>query len=204
MRPYPIMLILEGQHTVVIGGGQVASRKARSLVEAGAEVTIVTEDISDVSDIQNVKIVRASYKPEHLAGTKLVYACTNIPALNAEIAAEARKIGALVNCVDQPEDCDFFVPAVVSDGPVTVAIGTGGASPALAGKLKKCIAEALPERVGDFATALMQMREQVKTEISDIHLRGEILKTLASEAGYEAFLSGGEDALRRIIADSSS
>ena len=203
MRPYPIMLILEGQQTVVIGGGQVALRKAQSLVEAGALVTIVAWEIGDVSHMENVKIVRASYKPEHLAEAKLVYACTNVPALNAEIATEARTIGALVNCVDQPEDCDFFVPAVVSTGPVTVAIGTGGASPALAGRLKKCIAEALPERLGDFATALRQMRDEVKADITDIDRRGKILKTLASEVGYEAFLSGGKEALNRIVADAS-
>ncbi len=203
MMSYPIMLILKGQQTLVIGCGQVAMRKAQSLAEAGALVTIVSKDLPDAPSMDNIKIIHASYDrlyfEKYLEGAKLVYACTDDPKLNAQIAADARDVGALVNCVDQPEDCDFFVPAIVSTGSVTVAIGTGGAAPALAGRLKKCISDALPERVGDFATALATMRNTVKARIDDINRRGEILKKLAGDAGYQAYLSGGEDALQNIL-----
>lgn len=199
MMPYPIMLILEGRQTLVVGGGQVALRKARSLIEAGALVTIVAKDPPDATDMDDVEVIQASYARKHLDGAKLVYACTDDPELNAQIAADARDIGALMNCVDQPEDCDFFVPAIVSAGSVTVAIGTGGASPALAGRLTKCIADALPERVGDFAAALGGMRDEVRARIDEIDRRSEILKKLAGDAGYQAFLTGGEDALMNIL-----
>ncbi len=199
MKSYPIMLILAGRQTVVVGAGSVALRKAQSLTEAGATVTLVAEDIPDASGLENVEVIHASYTPQHLTGAKLVFACTNLPALNAQIAADARKIGAIVNCVDQPEDCDFFVPAIVSTGSVTVAIGTGGAAPALAGRLKKCVRDALPERIGDFATALLHLRDEVKANVNDLDRRGEILKTLADTSGYEAFLAGGEEALKKIL-----
>ena len=199
MMPYPIMLILKGHQTVVIGSGQVALRKAKSLVQAGAIVTMVTPEAPGARDIDNVKIIRDCYQPKYLEGAKLVYACTDDPELNVQIAADARDIGALVNCADQPDDCDFFVPAVGSTGDVTIAIGTGGASPALAGRLKECIAAALPERVGEFAAALLEIRGQVKSCISDIDRRGEILKKLSSDAGYQAFLTGGAGALQDIL-----
>ncbi len=199
MKSYPIMLILEGWQTVVVGSGEVALRKVRSLSDAGAEVTVVTEEAPDPSQFADARVIQAHYAPEFLVGAKLVFACTSDPVVNAQIAADARKIGALVNCVDQPEDCDFFVPAIARSGAVVVAVGTGGASPALAGQLKNRIAKALPERIGDFAAALLHMRDKVKATVSDITRRSEILKTLASESSYEAFLAGGDEALNSIL-----
>ena len=129
----------------------------------------------------------------------LVFACTDDDALNARIADDARAAGAIVNCVDQPEDCDFFVPAVVTDGDVVVAIGTGGAAPALAGRLKHLCADALPERIGEFAELLLSMRDKVKAGVADIARRGEILKHLASEESYQAFRTGGATPLETIL-----
>lgn len=199
MRSYPIMLILEGRRAVVVGGGAVALRKVRSLKDAGAIVTVVTEEALDSTQFADVEIIRSRYEPQLLAGAKLVFACTNDRAVNAQIAVDAGKLGAIVNCVDQPEDCDFFVPAIVCDGDVTVAVGTGGASPALAARLKDCISEALPARIGSFATALQRMRDEVKTRVSDIGRRSEILKTLACKSSYEAFLAGGDQAIKSIL-----
>jgi len=189
------MLKVEGQLVVVVGGGPVALRKARSLATAGAKVTMVTERLPDNIDLGEVEVIHSSYSPRYLAGAKLVFACTNDVMANAQIAADAREAGAIVNCVDQPEDCDFFVPAVVSDGDVMVTIGTGGASPSLAARLKKNIANALPEQIGQFAQSLLRIRELVKAKVDDINLRGEILRKLADESHYQVFLAGGEKAL---------
>lgn len=199
MKTYPIMLVLEGAQTVVIGGGGVGVRKVGSLLAAGAKVRLVSKDIPAGADLAGVEIVQSDYESRFLDGAKLVFACTDDSALNASIADDARKIGAIVNCVDQPADCDFFVPAMVCDGDVVVAIGTGGASPALAGQLKRRVADALPERIGDFVSALLQLRERVKAEVGDLDRRGEILKVLAGERGYDAFLGGGEAALTEVL-----
>jgi len=198
MQMYPIMLSLQGRQTVVVGGGPVALRKVRSLLAAGAKVKMVADDVSDRSELAGVEVIEGRYAPEHLAGAALVFACTDDEAVNARIAADARRAGAIVNCVDQPADCDFFVPAVVSDGDVVVAIGTGGAAPALAGRLKQCIADALPARIGAFAAALAQMRRRVRRQVDPIDRRGEIMKALASEAGYEAFIADGLEGLAAI------
>lgn len=199
MTVYPIMLKIAGQRAVVVGGGPVALRKANSLRDAGASVTIVTDQVLQGADPGDIEVIISRYEPAHLTGAKLVFACTNDPAVNAQIAEDARKAGAIINCVDQPADCDFYVPAVVSDGDVVVAISTGGAAPALAGRLKKNIAQALPERIGQFAKMLCQSRQRVKTEVDDIDRRGEILRELASESSYQAFLAGGQHALTKVL-----
>jgi len=199
MKTYPVMLVLEGCQTVVVGSGPVALRKVRSLLDAGAEVRIVTRDLADDADLGGTEVVRGDYEARHLTGAKLVFACTDSPALNAQIAADARRIGAIVNCADQPDDCDFFVPAAICEGEVVVAIGTGGASPALAAQLKQRLAEALPERIGQFAAALLRLREELKTRVDDVHRRSDILKKLAEPESYQVFLRGGQKALTGIL-----
>ena len=198
MKTYPIMLVLEGAQTVVVGGGAVGVRKMRSLLAAGAKVRLVTRDLPD-DDLGAVDVVQDDYEPGHLEGAKLVFACTDDESLNASIAADARKLGAIVNCVDQPADCDFFVPAMFSDGDVVVAIGTGGSAPALAAALKRNMAEAFPERIGEFAAALSQVKERIKSAVADPQRRSEVLKALAGESGYATFIHGGQAALIEAI-----
>ena len=204
MSIYPIMLKVRGRLAVIIGGGPVAMRKVRTLKKVGARVRVVAEEFADETDLTNVEVIRQSYEAKFLEGANLVFACTNDEALNARIATDARQVGALVNCVDQPADCDFYVPAIVSRGDVIVAIGTGGAAPALAGELKKQIDSTLPEQIGEFTQALAKIRKQLLSEVADIHQRGEIMKKLSNPASYEAFCSNGESALAKISRESIS
>ena len=172
-------------------------RKVRSLVEAGARVRLVCPEAPDVELGEAVTVVVEPYSSGHVADAYLVYACTDDRALNARIAADTRAAGGLVNAVDQPPDCDFFVPAVVADGEVIVAIGTGGASPALAGMLKRLVASALPQRVGELAGVLAELRQEIRDEVPDTKRRGEIFRQLVTEETVAAFLEGGGGAVRR-------
>ena len=199
MKVYPVMLKLAGRRVVIVGGGAVAARKVRLLKEMGAKVTLIADKLLADVDLAEVEYIGRQYAPEHLGRPMLVFACTDDAALNARIADDARAAGAIVNCVDQPEDCDFFVPAVTGDGDVVVAIGTGGAAPALAGRLKHLCADALPERIGEFAELLLSMRDKVKAGVDDIARRGEILKHLASDQSYQAFRTGGAAAMETIL-----
>ncbi|MDP6059342.1 MAG: bifunctional precorrin-2 dehydrogenase/sirohydrochlorin ferrochelatase [Pirellulaceae bacterium] len=198
MSVYPIMLKVRGRMAVVVGGGPVAMRKIRSLKKAGARITVVAEDFADETDLTNVEVIRRSYQAKFLEVANIVFACTNDQALNTRIATDARRLGALVNCVDQSADCDFYVPAIVSRGDVIVAIGTGGAAPALAAELKKQIDRILPDQIGEFTRALAKMRKQLQTEVADIQQRSEIMKKLSNHASYEAFCRNGESALAQI------
>ena len=196
MKTYPIMLDITGRRCVVIGGGSVGRRKVAGLVAAGAEVVLVDPSADAEADADDgVRRICAPYDPAQLAGARVVFAATDDEALNARIAADARSAGALVNAVDQPADCDFYVPAVVTDGDVIVAVGTGGASPALAGALKRQLAEHLPDRIGEFADALAAARSRILADIADAARRGRILKALAGPDGYDAFRRDGLDGL---------
>ena len=198
MSIYPIMLKVRGQLAVIIGGGSVAMRKVRTLKKVGAKIRIISDAFADETDIDDVEVIRESYQAKFLQGADLVFACTNEYALNEQVAADARKLGALVNSVDQPPDCDFYVPAIVTRGDVIVAIGTGGAAPAFAAQLRKQIDEFLPQQIGDFVRSLANMRKQLMVEVDDIHQRGEIMKKLSNPASYEAFCKNGESALTKI------
>jgi len=200
LRTYPIMLNLRGRRAVVVGGGPVGLRKARSLLDAGAKVTLVAKAIADQEDLAGLSVIRRKYSPEMLAGALLVFACTDDRAANARIASDARKAGAIVNAADQPDDCDFFLPACVRDGDVVVAIGTGGNCPALAAMLKRKLQTAIPPDLGRFAELLGELRAQLQAAVPDARRRGRIMKQLAGEQTFETFRTRGPAAVGEMLA----
>ena len=139
---YPVFLDLAGVPVLVVGGGPVALRKLVGLVDAGAMVTIVAPDVVDgVHAIAGVAgVERRPYATGDLAGKRLVVTATDDPAVNAHVAADARAAGVFVNSADDPDNCTFILPAIARRGPLTVAVSTGGTSPALAGRLRDEIA----------------------------------------------------------------
>jgi len=195
MRTYPIMLRLAGRRAVVVGGGAVGMRKVAGLLAAGADVTLVTPE-PPADPPEGVTVLTQPYAPDTLDNALLVFACTDDADLNAKISADARAVGALVNSVDSPHECDFHVPAVVADGDVVVAIGTAGASPALAANIKRRLTTALGPRVGEFAALLTGLRSGLRAAESDVERRGEIMRDLSSDATYTLFLDEGPDAVR--------
>ena len=197
------MLNMQGRLAVVVGGGGVGLRKVHSLLETGADVKLVTDELPDDAPglkQRGVIVIHKPYCAEFLEGALLVFACTDDRALNAQIAQDAQWVGAIANVADQPEDCDFYLPAVHGDGEVVLAVGTGGAAPALAGQLRDRLAAALPDRIGEFAAALGELRTVLKQRCPQGKRRMEIMKQLSDPASYDAFLSGGEAALREKLA----
>ena len=136
---YPVFLDLTGLPVLVVGGGPVALRKATGLFEAGAAVTVVAPDVVDgVAEIATVE--RRAYATDDLTGMRLVFTATDDPAVNAQVAADARAAGVFVNSADDPDNCTFILPAIARRGSLTVAVSTGGVSPALASRLRDEIA----------------------------------------------------------------
>jgi len=193
------MLNLIGQRAVVVGGGPVGLRKARSLIECRAEVTLVTPARPEGDVPAGIKLAQQAYTPEQLDGAMLVFACTDKRELNARIARDARSAGALVNVADQPEDCDFFLPAVARDGDLVIAVGSGGAAPALAGRVRDAARSAMPERIGEFASLIVGFRERTRAAVRDIEQRGRIMRQLAEQTTYELFLRGGGQAVEGLL-----
>ena len=201
MKTYPIMLDVDGKKAVVVGGGPVGLRKARSLCEAGADVRLITVagpwgQAQAAGDLPGITVISEAYRRELLEGAMLVFACTDDRRLNARVAADARSVGALVNVADQGDECDFFAPATVRRGHVVVAVGTGGLAPALAARIKQRIDEALPERLAEFAAALADIRRTLKEGRTPAKRRREIMAELAGTESYQEFLDRGPQALK--------
>lgn len=139
---YPMFLDLRDQPVIVIGAGKVATRKIRTLLAAGARVTVIspaaTAAIRQLAGRRRtVRWLRRCYRRGDLAGARLVVAATDDLAVNERICAEARRRRQLVNCVAPPSAGNFIVPALARRGGITLAISTGGASPAFAKKLRR-------------------------------------------------------------------
>jgi siroheme synthase-like protein len=163
-RTYPIFLRVEGRLCVVVGAGAIAAQKTRELLESGALVHVIGPDVapamSEVLAQWPATALWSSrrYRTGDLDEALVVYSATADAETDALVVADGQKRGVLVNIVDVPEKCDFFAGSVVRRGPVTIAIGTGGASPSLAIAIRERIEAALPSRIGELASALAAAR----------------------------------------------
>ena len=139
---YPIFLDLSGRRCVVVGGGEVASRKARKLLQARARVVVISPEIRAELERTAAEIKRRPYREGDLAGAQLAFAATNSREVNAAVAREAKGRGVPVNVADEPSEGDFAVPSTLRRGRLQVAVSTGGASPTLARRIREELEEA--------------------------------------------------------------
>lgn len=165
MHYYPIFLDLRVHSCLVIGGGTVAERKVESLLRARGQVAVIsptcTAQLRSWAKTGAITLYERPYRPGDLQGFSLVFAATNDEALHARIAVEAKEAGVLLNVVDRPALCSFIVPAVVSRGDLTLAISTGGASPALAKKIRQTLEENFGSEYAVALQLLARVRERV-------------------------------------------
>jgi precorrin-2 dehydrogenase/sirohydrochlorin ferrochelatase len=177
---YPAYLELRGHPCVVIGGGEIAERKVTSLLDAGARVTVVsptlTAALTALADTHEIVHHPRAYRHGDLAGAWLAFAATDDEAVHAAIAAEAADARVFLNVVDRPHLCSFIVPAIVDRAPVTVAVSTGGASPALA----KRLARELDETIGPEWALAARVLGTLRARLSgDAARRARIFSALA-------------------------
>ena len=160
---YPIVLDLTGVPVLVVGGGEVALRKIEGLLAARAAVTAVAPDVTDAIRALPVEIVTRAWETSDLDAVRLVVTATDDPAINAAVSADAQRRGIWVNSADDPANCTFTLPAVARAGPVTVAVTTGGASPALASHLRGEVERWLGEiGAADAAATLAAQRNELR------------------------------------------
>ncbi len=141
MKYYPIFLDVRDKKCVVVGGGEVAARKAERLLDCGTKVFVISPKLSPALAALREKGVihhiAIKYTSDLLDGAALVIGATDDEKTNAQISLDARKKGIPVNIVDDPQKCDFILPSLVQRGDLAIAIGTGGKSPALARYLRE-------------------------------------------------------------------
>ena len=195
MAKYPIFLELSGRRAVVIGAGAVALRKAQSLLAAGARLVVVAEHIDDMFPAlckdTNAKLIKSKYSKDYLVGAVLVIAATANQQLNRRIYKDCQELEILCNVVDEPELCDFFVPAVVKRGELQIAIGTEGHSPAYAGHLRKKLEQTFTDKHGEFLAELKILRKRIIKEVPDPTCRKALLGQLVDDKSFEYFIQNG-------------
>lgn len=195
MAKYPIFIELGGRRAVVIGGGAVAVRKAQVLLAAGARLVIVAERVGDMlTDLcarSDVKLIRSKYSKNYLAGAVLAIAATNNRSVNKQVYKDCQELEILCNVVDDPELCDFFVPAVVKRGDLQIAICTEGYCPAYSGHLRKKLEQTFTDQHGRFLAELETLRKHIIQDVPDQADRKALLGQLVDDKSFEYFVKNG-------------
>jgi precorrin-2 dehydrogenase / sirohydrochlorin ferrochelatase len=183
MGYYPFFLEMNRRRCVVIGGGTVAERRIEGLLGAGASVAVISpkinEGLGNLRAEKRIRHIERAYETGDLTGYDLVFVATDEPEVNARVCRDARARGVWINSADDPAHCDFILPAVIRRGDLTVAVSTGGASPAAT----RAIREELDQYfTGDYA-GFVRIAEEVRNE-----LRGRSLTVSAD--GWNRALKG--------------
>ena len=200
MAKYPIFLELQGRRAVVIGGGNVAVRKAQVLLNAGARLVVVAERIDSMMTAlctgTSAELIKSRYSKNYLTGAVLAIAATNNNELNRQIYKDCQELEVLCNVVDVPELCDFYVPAVVRRGPLQIAISTDGNSPAYAGHVRKKLEQVFTDKHGLFVGELEALRKRVIDEVPDAADRKTVFGELVDDRSFDYFDKNGPAAWR--------
>jgi len=163
---YPIFLNIKGRKCVVVGGGQVALRKVNALIKHGANVEVISaapcQELGELADMGEVHILSRDYAQGDLVGAIIAIAATDNGKTNEEVAREAKGRGTLINVVDDPHSSDFIVPSYLSRGDVTIAVSTGGRSPALARKIRANIEKGFGTEYASLALLVSEVRSELK------------------------------------------
>jgi len=163
---YPIALDLRGKTALIIGAGQVGERKILAVYDAGADVTVIAENCGESIKKRardgKIRLIERQYRRGDCQGCYLVIASTDNSEVNEAIWRECRDGGILVNIVDRPEFCSFYVPAVVKRGDLQIAVSTGGKSPALAREIRRELELQYGEEYGTLNDRLGRIRNELK------------------------------------------
>jgi precorrin-2 dehydrogenase/sirohydrochlorin ferrochelatase len=172
MSYFPIFLEMNGRRVLVIGGGGVAERKIAGLLEAGAAVTVISPDVSERisrwSKERLIDFLARRYQPGDLSGYEIVFVATSDGEVNAAAFGEGRKRGVWVNSADDPAHCDFILPSMLRRGDLTVAVSSGGGSPALARTIREELEMYLTQEYEQLAELAAEARVEVHKRSLDV------------------------------------
>ncbi|MFH1075766.1 MAG: bifunctional precorrin-2 dehydrogenase/sirohydrochlorin ferrochelatase [Pseudomonadota bacterium] len=167
MRYYPVNLDIQGKECIVVGCGEVGSRKVCMLLTCGARVTVIAPDISEkivnMAKEHLLSLKPLKYQPSDINGVFLVIAATNDEAINHKISCDAKERGVLCNVVDRPKDSTFVLPSIISKGDLVIAISTSGKSPAFSKWLRERLSDELGVEYARFLELMGALRGRVFT-----------------------------------------
>jgi precorrin-2 dehydrogenase/sirohydrochlorin ferrochelatase len=193
---YPMMLDVSSRPVVIIGGGTVAARKAKGLLEAGAtRVSVVAPDICGAMP-DGVERIPAPYDRRYLTGAGLVFAATDDAGVNAAIVRDAHALGILVNRADADDEApgNFSTPAVIRAGDLVVTVSAGG-SPALAAAVRDALKTHVSPKWVAMSAAMQELRPRIHAAGAPIEERRRAFRDLATDEAMDVLATGGVDAL---------
>jgi precorrin-2 dehydrogenase/sirohydrochlorin ferrochelatase len=165
VKYYPVYLDITNKRCIVVGGGDVAERKAERLLDFGARVTVVGKTLTPLLETMKkegrIEHINADYDKAYIGDAFMVIGATDRDDINARISLDGKNKGILVNIVDDPGKCDFILPSIVQQGDLSIAISTGGKSPALAKKLREKLEKLYGPEYQALLNVLGKLREKV-------------------------------------------
>jgi precorrin-2 dehydrogenase/sirohydrochlorin ferrochelatase len=190
---FPIVLDLAGKSCLVVGGGEVATRKIEALLHAAAAVTVIaplaSEEIAAWAGAGKLTWRKEPYTPRAAAGYALVIAATDQAEVNLAVWRDVKDAGGWINIVDRPDLCNFIVPSVVQRGKLLIAISTSGASPGLSRKIRQRIEREIGSEYESYVEFLAAIRKQVMRDVTDPAKRKAIFRELL----HDSYLTAGEE-----------
>lgn len=197
---FPIFINLAGKNCLVIGGGQVAERKVEDLFSYGANIIVISPKAGDnINRWFNQGLIdwqARQFVDSDLDHAFLVFVATNDALVNKEIVEQCRRQGILANAVDDPPNCDFYVPAVVRRNSLVVGISTEGKSPLFARKMREQLEELIGEEYGQFVDILGEQRDYIKQVIPDIETRKKVFQALVDSDILDLLKMGDEKRIK--------
>ncbi|MFO7839406.1 MAG: bifunctional precorrin-2 dehydrogenase/sirohydrochlorin ferrochelatase [Desulfosalsimonadaceae bacterium] len=204
MKYYPVNLNIRGRKCLVVGGGGVASRKAYSLLECGARVTLVSPELNrnleDLPEHHDVTLLKRPYQSGDLEGHFLVIGATNDMDLNRRISADAESCGMLCNIADVPDACNFILPSVVRQGNLVLAISTSGKSPAFAKHLRKSLQDAYGPEYDRFLRLMGGIRKRLLEEKHAPEAHKPLFEQLIESDLLQLIRNKDTEAINRLLA----
>jgi precorrin-2 dehydrogenase/sirohydrochlorin ferrochelatase len=202
MRYYPIYLDLKKRRVLVVGGGAVAEGKARQLVDAGAQVSVVSPTLTDgLSDLVGQGAIEyrvGTFAIDDLNDVILVIGATDEQSVNESVANAAASRGILCNVVDQPALCNFITPALVTRGDLQISVSTGGGSPSLTQRVKREVAALIGDEYGELLEMAAEMRAEAKRLIDVFDRRKKVLHAFVESEALDLIRAGKSEEARRI------
>jgi uroporphyrin-III C-methyltransferase/precorrin-2 dehydrogenase/sirohydrochlorin ferrochelatase len=204
MEYFPVFLDLKNRLCLLVGGGDIATRKGRLLSKAGARLRVVAPEISselrELVAQNNGELHKREYQTDDLNNCVIAIAATDIESLNEQISADAKARNLPVNVVDSPALCTYITPAIIDRSPLVIAISSGGESPVLARLIRAKLETLIPASYGRLAQIASSWRDRVKSRFDDGDSRRRFWEKILQGPAAELVLNGQEDAAEKIIA----
>ncbi len=209
MNTFPLFFKLEDRKVLIVGGGEVALRKADLLSRAGACITILAPDISHelqalLTDDKH-QFIYENYNKAYMSGARVIIAATDDETLNHQIHADATELNIPVNVVDTPHLCDFIFPAIIDRNPIVIGISSNGKAPVLARLLRARLETLIPQGYGKLATLAGEFRSEVKAKIPTLTGRRQFWERAFEGQVSQLMFAGNEtEATAQLKADLDS